>query len=99
MMTFNGINPRSVVIMDNASIRHVQTNVDLIENIGAKVVFLPPYSPDLNPLEPVFGKVKAILKENNAIFQATSSPRVLLAMAFTMITAEDCLNFSKHCGY
>lgn len=99
LMPFNGINPLSVVIMDNTSIHHVESNVHLIESMGAKVIFLPPYSPDLNPLEPVFGKVKAILKENDSIFQATSTPRVLLAMAFTMVTREDCLNFSRHCGY
>ena len=85
--------------MDNASIHHVESNVNLIESMGAKVIFLPPYSPDLNLLEPVFGKVKAILKENDSIFQATSTPRILLAMAFTMVTQEDCQNFSKYCGY
>ena len=42
LMPFNGINPLSVVIMDNASIRHVQSNVQLIESMGAKVIFLPP---------------------------------------------------------
>ena len=99
LMPFNGINPLSVVIMDNASIHHVQSNVQLIESTSARVIFLPPYSPDLNPLEPVFGKVKAILKENDSIFQTSSTPRVLLAMAFGMITQEDCLNFSRHCGY
>ena len=99
LMPFNGINPLSVVILDNASIHHVQSNVQLIESTGAKVLFLPPYSPDLNPLEPVFGKVKTILKENDPIFQTTSTPRLLLALAFTMVTPEDCFNFSKHCGY
>ena len=52
---FNSVNPRSVVIMDNASIHHVDQVVDLIERqAGAKVCFLPPYSPDLNPAEGVF---------------------------------------------
>ena len=45
LMPFNGI-PLSVVIMDNASIHHVESNVNLIESIGGKVIFLPPYSPD-----------------------------------------------------
>ena len=99
LMPFNGINPLSVVIMDNASIHNVQSNVQLIESTGAKVIFLPPYSPDLNPLEPVFGKVKTILKENDCIFQTSSIPRRLLTLAFTMVTEEDCFNFSKHCGY
>ena len=92
-------NPQSVIILDNVSIHHVQSNVQLIESSGAKVVFIPPYSPDLNPLEPVFGKVKTILKEDDRIFQTSNTPRVLLAMAFTMVIQEDCLNFSRHCGY
>ena len=99
LLPFNGTNPRSIVIMDNASIHHVHTNVQLIENAQAKVIFLPPYSPDLNPLEPVFGKVKAIMKENDKLFQVSSAPRALLALAFGMITPGDCYNFSRHCGY
>ena len=53
---YNTINPLPVVIMDNASIHHVQSTIDLIESAGSRVVFLPPYSPDLNPLEPVSRK-------------------------------------------
>ena len=53
LQSFNWINHHSVVIMDNASIHHIQGVVDLIENqAGAKLFFLPPYSPDLNPCEP-----------------------------------------------
>jgi hypothetical protein len=99
LLPFNGINPFSVIIMDNASIHHVDTVVTLIQNTGARVIFLPPYSPDLNPLEPVFSKVKTILKENDAVLQACSGPRALLAMAFGMITTEDCINYSRYCGY
>jgi len=52
LMPFNNINPRSVVIMDNASIHHVQEVSDLIETqAGARLHYLPPYSPDLNPAE------------------------------------------------
>lgn len=85
--------------MDNASIHHVAPVVRLIESTGAKLLFLPPYSPDLNPLEPVFGKVKQLLKDNDSIFQVCNSPRAFLTMVFGMITPEDCNNFSRHCGY
>ena len=55
---FNWINPHSVIIMDNASIHHVQAVTDLVENqMGARLLFLPPYSPDLNPAEEVFSKM------------------------------------------
>ena len=61
---FNGVNPRSVVIMDNASIHHVDQVVDLIERqAGAKLCFLPPYSPDLNPAEGVFSQIKSIINQ------------------------------------
>ncbi len=99
LMPFNNINPLSVVIMDNASIHHVPANIDLIENAGSRVVFLPPYSPDLNPLEPVFGTVKAILKENDRILQTSTSPRSIIAMAFSMIDEQKCKQFCNHCGY
>lgn len=59
LLPFNGTNPRSVVVMDNAAIHHVQNVVELIESTGAMVEFLPPYSPDLNPIEEAFSKVKS----------------------------------------
>ena len=100
LQPFNWINPHSVVIMDNASIHHVDGVTDLIENqIGAKLLFLPPYSPDLNPAEEVFSKIKGIMKQNDALFQACNAPRVFLAMAFGMVTKEDCCSFITHSGY
>ena len=100
VMPFNGSNPRSIVVMDNASIHHVQEVIDLIEQQAqAKVIFLPPYSPDLNPVETVFSKVKGIMKANDALFQVCNSPRALLSMAFGMVTSSDCISFISHCGY
>ena len=99
LQPFNTINPLSVVIMDNASIHHVQSCVDLIENDGSRVIFLPPYSPDLNPLEPVFCTVKSILKANDKIIQTCTSPRSVIAMAFSTIDQQMCINFCQHCGY
>ena len=48
------------------------------------------YSPDLMPLEEVFGKIKYVLKANDKVFQASTVPTVWLAMAFSMITKNDC---------
>ena len=58
LQPFNGSNPRLVLIMDNASIHHVTDVVDRISRTGAIIRFLPPYSPDFNPAEEVFSKVK-----------------------------------------
>ena len=100
LMPFNGINPRSVVVMDNASIHHVDKIRDLIESKAkARLCFLPPYSPDLMPAEGVFSQVKSILKQNDSLFQACTAPRVLLMMAFGMITPEDCYGHILRCGY
>ena len=100
LQPFNGINPHSVVIMDNASIHHVDDVAQLIEvQGGARLVFLPPYSPDLNPAEGIFSQVKSLMKENDSLFQVCSAPRAMLAMIFGMITAEDCNGHISHCGY
>ena len=58
LMPFDGINQNSVVILDNTSIHHLDCVVETILSIGALVRFLPPYSPDYNPIEEVFTKVK-----------------------------------------
>ena len=74
LVPFDGVSPNSIVVMDNASIHHVDSVVDTILSVGALVRFLPPYSPDMNPIEEVFGEVKHYLQANNTHFQATSSP-------------------------
>ena len=51
LFPFDGVNPHSVVIMDNCSVHHVQETVSKIEGVGAIVQLLPPYSLDLNPIE------------------------------------------------
>ena len=51
LLPYNGINPHSVVILDNCSIHHISQVKRSISNVGALAIFLPPYSPDLNPIE------------------------------------------------
>lgn len=78
---FNYVNPLSVVIMDNASIHHVDEVSNLIEQqAGARLCFLPPYSPDLNPCEGVFSQSKSLMKDSHDLFEITSSPRSMLAL-------------------
>ena len=69
LLTFNGVNPRSVVIMDNASIHHVEEVRDLIEvQAGAKLLFLPSYSLDSIPVEGIFSQLKNLMKPNHQFF-------------------------------
>lgn len=66
MMVFGGINPRSVAVMDNLSVHHVQEGLDLFHQAGILVLFLPPYSPDLNPMEEAFSYVKSYLRKQHS---------------------------------
>ena len=61
-------------------------------------MFLPTDSPDLNPVEEVFSKVKGIMK-NDALFQVTNIPRELLTLSFAMVTKEYCLSYITHSGF
>ena len=99
LQPFDASNPNSVVVMDNASIHHVEEVSQHVLQRGALLHFLPPYSPDLNPVENIFSKVKAIIRENDKMFQSSSTPRVLLSMAFQMITEQDRMSYARHCGY
>ena len=67
LLPFDGINPHSVVIMDNCSIHHVSGIVQMIEEVGLIVHFLPPYSPDFMLIELAFSKVKAALKTDDML--------------------------------
>lgn len=88
LMPFDGLNPNSVVILDNCSVHHVQGVVSMITEVGALVHFLPPYSPDLNPIEECFSKVKSQLKSMETTYEDDLKTHILCA--FSSITSEDC---------
>ncbi len=90
LMPFNGVNTHSVVVMDNCSVHHVERVVEMINSVGALIRFVPPYSPDLNPIELAFSKVKSFIKANYLVVQSTSISRVVVSMAFNTVTWEDC---------
>ena len=101
LMPFNGINPRSVVLLDNAYIHHTHRPIELIQSVGALVHFIPPYSPDLDPVEELFSKVKVCLKENDEAIQAADESAVVdfVCAAFSTATPDDCYAWFKHAGY
>ena len=96
---FNGTNSHSVVVMDKASVHHHEEVADIITGVGSIVRFLPPYSPELNPIENVFSKVKAFLRANDTVYLSTHSPCTVVLMAFCTITKDDCINYIRHSGY
>ena len=91
------LRPGDVVIMDNLSSHKRVRTRELIEAAGAELEFLPPYSPDLNPIEMVFSKLKQLLRSlglrtRDALW--TSMQGVL-----DTVTASDAINCFDHCGY
>lgn len=101
LLPFNGTNPRSVVLLDNASIHHTDSAIKLIQSVGALVHFLPPYSPDMNPIEELFSKVKGCLKENDAFIQTVEEKGIMdfVEGAFDSVTQDDCYSWFEHAGY
>ena len=99
LQPFNGINSQSVVILDKASIHHLNIIYDIITNSGALIRYLPPYGPDLMPLEEVFSKVKSFIRANEHVFLTTSSARLLVTMEFASVTQDDCTGYIRHAGY
>jgi transposase len=86
-----------VVVMDNLSAHKRDRVRDLIEGRGCELLYLPPYSPDLSPIEEAFSKIKGLLRKA----QARSRETLLEAIgaAISALSAEDARGFFEHCGY
>lgn len=91
------LNPGDIVIMDNLAPHKSTDTLALIENAGAEVLFLPAYSPDLNPIEMMWSKVKEFLRDAKARTEETL--REMIAAALERISPKDALNWFVHCGY
>jgi transposase len=91
------LKPGDVVIMDNLS-RHKRLSVKLlIEAAGATFAFLPPYSPDFNPIEKAFSKLKANLRRIGE--RTVSGLWDVIGSLVTMFSAQECQNYFASCGY
>ena len=99
MMTYNGTNPHSVLIMDNCSVHHTAEIQDLLRSVGILVLYLPPYSPDLNPAEEAFSSVKAYLRRHDALLQSGAPLSILVQAAFDLITVSQCNSWITDSGY
>ena len=86
-----------VVVMDNlASHRHPRVR-ELIESVGAMPLYLPPYSPDFNPIEMIWSKVKGLLRTIAA--RTVDALHDAFGRAFAAVTPRDILGCFRHCGY
>ena len=91
------LRPGDVVVMDNLSSHKRARTRELIESAEAQLLFLPPYSPDLNPIELIFSKIKQLLRSlacrtQDALWKAMQS-------VLDAVTAMDAVNCFRHCGY
>lgn len=91
------LQPGDIVVMDNLSPHKSDPTLALIAQAGAEVMFLPAYSPDLNPIEMMWSKVKNQLRGAEARTQAELVSAIGQALA--KVTPGDALNWFAHCGY
>ncbi|MCI0611121.1 MAG: IS630 family transposase [Anaerolineae bacterium] len=91
------LQPGDILFMDNLSAHKVAGLAELIRSHGAHLIYLPPYSPDFNPIELAWSKVKSILRR----LQARTLPELIEALkqALLAITTHDIQAWFAHCGY
>jgi transposase len=83
--------------MDNLSAHKGSRVRELIEAKGCKLLYLPPYSPDLNPIEEAFSKIKSLLRRAGA--RAREALVKAIGRALGAVNARDARGFFEHCGY
>jgi transposase len=91
------LRPGQIVVLDNLSSHKSAAAEQWIRQAGASVAFLPPYSPDLNPIENIFSKIKQLVRG----LRPRSWKQIISAAKTTLleVTANDCINAIQHCGY
>jgi transposase len=91
------LRPGQVVVFDNLSPHKSPRVIELVEAAGCRVVRLPPYSPDFNPIEMAIHKVKALLRKLEARTVETLIEAIGKGVA--SVTPADAIGFMRHCGY
>ena len=91
------LRPGDVLVMDNLGAHKNQETLDLITQTGAQVLFLPAYSPDLNPIEKMWSKVKNFLRSAQARTHAALIEAI--GIALQTVTSQDAMNGFASCGY
>ncbi len=91
------LRPGQMAVMDNVSSHKGERVHELIEERGCELLFLPPYSPDLNPVEMAFAKVKGLLREDEV--RTREALVETIGGALSAVSAQDALGYFEHCGY
>jgi transposase len=91
------LHPGDIVICDNLASHKVSGVRDAIEACGASLLYLPPYSPDLNPIERAFSKLKRLLR--SAAERTVDALWSAIGRLLQQFTPDECANYLRHCGY
>jgi transposase len=91
------LSPGDVVVMDDLGAHKVAGVAQAIRAAGASLLYLPPYSPDLNPIERAFAKLKALLRR--AAARTREALWTAIGRALDTYTAAECRNYLASCGY
>ena len=91
------LRPGQVVVMDNLTAHKGDRVKELIEEQGCELLYLPPYSPDFNPIEEAFSKIKGLVRKAEA--RTREALVEAIGVGISMVTAEDARGFFDHCGY
>ena len=91
------LKPGDIVIMDNLGSHKAKAIRTAIRSVGARLLFLPPYSPDLNPIEQVFSKLKHTLRK--AMGRSVEAVEEAIANVLPEITKQECQNYIVNAGY
>jgi transposase len=91
------LSPAQVVVMDNLSAHKGEKVKEIIEGRGCELLYLPPYSPDFNPIEQAFSKIKGILRRAEA--RTRESLIEAMGRALEAVTDRDARRLFGHCGY
>ena len=91
------LRPGQVVVMDNLTAHKGDRVKELIEERGCQLLYLPPYSPEFNPIEEAFAKIKALVRKAEA--RTREALVEAIGRGISMVTAEDARGFFDHCGY
>ena len=91
------LRPGDIVVMDNLSSHKSSAVRRAIRDADAKLIFLPPYSPDLNPIEQAFAKLKTLLRKENA--RTVEQTTACIGRLINQITPTECINYFREAGY
>jgi transposase len=92
-----GLRPGQVVVMDNLTAHKGERVKELLEERGCELIYLPPYSPDFNPIEEAFAKIKGTLRKAEA--RSREALIEAIGQALSAVSARDAQGLLEHCGY